>query len=242
MEIFTRNISLLIVFVYLIGVLALGYGKIISVAKLMTFLAVIPLAIIAITQEQIKKWWNAPKLKIDFALGSPFCSKTPFYVFLGKQTKIDTQAYYFRVKIVNYGRTSAKLCEVVMTELLVETDEGWKMLDYFQQVNLRWDTGKTKDAYITLNPSPVGMLCDVGHISKDHMPNLFHFDYLYTIGGYQPTVLGENTKYRFSIAVVSENSKFITKSFEFYWTGKWQDKEEDMFKEITITPIENIKA
>ncbi len=203
----------------------------------MVFLGVVPMALIAIFQEQLKRWFFAPNIVIDFRLKAPFCSKTPFYAFFDKKKVVDTEAYYFRVKVINKGKTSAKLCEVVMTELLVEAENGWREVDFFQQVNLKWDTGKTKDAHITLNPSPVVMLCDIGYISEQFESNLFHMEYLYTIGGYQPTVLGRETKYRFTIGVISENARFVPKTFEFYWTGVWKDNSSEMFKEINIKPV-----
>jgi len=227
---------LVITATYFIGIPVLYYLDKLTVSELLAFLGIIPLGLLAIFQEQFKNWWNAPKLTIEFDLKAPYCSRTPFYAFLEKGT-VSTEAYYFRVKIINKGKTSAKFCEVVMTELLVETDNNWHEVNFFQQVNLRWDTGKTKDAYIALNPSPVGMLCDIGHISKQYEPTLFHLDYLYTIGGYQPSVLAPSAKYRFTLGVISENGKFVTRKFEFHWTGLWKDKDEEMFKEVTIKCI-----
>jgi len=205
---------------------------------------IVPLTIAALFQEQIRRYLDAPELKIEFALETPYCSKTPFYAFFERKEEdkvikdvLSTEAYYFRIKVINQGRSSAKLCEVVMTELLVEKDNKFYDVNYFQQVNLKWDTGKSKDAYITLNPSPVGMLCDIGYISRNYMPTLFNLEYLYTIGGYQSKELAPRSKYRFTLGIISENAKYITKTFEFYWTGQWKETEEEMFKEVSIKKI-----
>lgn len=227
----------LIAIIYFVTILALFNKGKISVADLISLLSVIPLVAIALFQEHFKRWFYAPKLEIQFKLEPPYCSKSPFYIFVENKVTLSTEAYYFRIRVVNRGRSSAKLCEVVMTELLVEDGKGFRPVEYSQQVNLRWDTGKTKDAYITLNPSPVGMLCDIGYVSKDYEPTLFHLEYLYKIGGYQPDYLGSRTRYRFTIGIVSENAEFITKRFEFYWSGVWKETNEEMFKEISIKGI-----
>ena len=233
---FLHLLFCLIAFIYFITIpILFNQGKI-SISDLISLLAVIPLATIALFQEHFKKWFFAPRLNIDFKLEPPYCSKTPFYAFYEKET-LATEAYYFRIKVTNRGRSSAKLCEAVMTELLVEEEGRFHQLKYFQQVNLKWDTGKTKDAYITLNPSPIGILCDIGYISRDYQPTLFHLEYLYKIGGFQPDVLSPKAKYRFTIGIISENAEFISKKFEFYWNGDWRDSEEGMFKEISIKEI-----
>lgn len=223
--------------VYFITIPSLFNSGKISVADLISLLSVIPLVVIALFQEHFKNWFFAPKLKIQFELNPPYCSKTPFYTFAENKVTLATEAYYFRIRVVNKGRSSAKLCEVVMAELLVEDEGEFRPVKYSQQVNLKWDTGKTKDAYITLNPSPVGMLCDICYISKAYEPTLFHLEYLYKIGGYQPDSLGSQVRYRFTIGVISENANYITKQFEFYWSGIWKDTEEEMFREIQLKPI-----
>lgn len=226
----------IIAIIYFITIPVLfNQGKI-TLSDLFSLLGVIPLAAIALFQEHFKRWFFAPKLKIDFELKPPYCSKTPFYAFFKKKT-LQTEAYYFRIRVINDGKSSARLCEAVITELLVEDEGHFHEVKYFQQVNLKWDTGKSKDAYITLNPSPVGILCDIGYISRDYQPNLFNLEYLYKIGGFQPDVLDCRAKYRFTIGVISENAKFISKQFEFYWTGEWKDSEEEMFKEISIREV-----
>lgn len=223
--------------IYFIAIPSLfNCGKI-SAGELISLLSVIPLIALALFQEHFKKWFFAPKLEIQFRLQPPYCSKSPFYTFVEDKLTLTTEAYYFRIRVVNKGVTSAKLCEVVMTELLVENGKVFQPVEYSQQVNLKWDTGKTKDAYITLNPSPVGMLCDIGYISKAYEPTLFHLEYLYKIGGYQPDRLAEKVRYRFTIGVISENAKFITKTFGFYWSGVWGNTEEEMFKEINILEV-----
>jgi len=236
-EVKLRNILVILAYLLIIiGTIVLRIQKYITTGEVMSFIGVILLGTIALFQEQFRRWWSAPRLRIDFKLEAPYCSKTPFYAFFEEET-LSTEAYYFRIKVINTGKSSAKLCEVIMTELLVRDGDSFHEVKYFQKVNLKWDTGKTKDAYITINPSPVGLLCDIGYISKDYESTLFHLEYLYTIGGHQPKVLAPKAKYRFTIGVISENAEFISKSFEFYWNGLWKDAEEEMFKEIIIRPV-----
>jgi len=240
----------IIIFIFiLIAVAFFSYFRgNITISDLMNFIGVIFLGTIALFQEQFKRWWFAPKLRIDFRLESPYCSKTPLYLWMKPQDlpgeiRIDTEAYYFRVGVINFGKSQARLCEVFIAELQEYRENRWQEIEYFQQVNLKWDTGKSQDAYMHINPSPIRLLSDIGHIVKgnknvpEHILNRFHLDYLYSIGGYQPQYLDANKKYRFKITVISENAKPVSRHFELFWTGVWKDTPEEMFKEITIQTV-----
>ncbi len=239
--------------VIFLSLLAVGYfimiayfftsGKL-STAEFLSVVGVIPLSVIALFQEQFKRRWFAPILKLDFKLEAPYCSKTPFYLrwkdSSGVEHKVATEAYYFRFGVTNKGKSQARLCEVFIADLQEYKEKTWHGVEYFQQVNLKWDTGKSQDAYMHINPSQIRLLSDIGHIIKSHndLPEsventkIFHLDYLYSIGGYQPGFLKPNTKYKFKITVVSENAVAISKTFEFYWNGLWKDSQEEMFKEM----------
>ena len=248
---FFRIFYFTIACIYLVTIPVLLWLNLITPRDFVTFIGIIPLGIIALYQEQLKRWFLAPKLRIDFQLNAPYCSKTPFYITFFKKDRegnevvdkhISTEAYYFRVGIINDGYTQAKFCEVVMSELQGYEDNQWKGVEYFQQVNLKWDRGKPQEdalQYANINPSPIRILSDIGHIHKQGIKEedtkKFHLDFLYGIGGYHPKELSPNKKYRLKIAVISENAEFVSRQFEFFWTGVWKDKPEEMFKEIIIS-------
>ncbi|MEW6675892.1 MAG: hypothetical protein AB1348_07840 [Nitrospirota bacterium] len=154
-----------------------------------------------------------------------------------------TEAYYFRLGVINIGKSQAKLCEAFIDELQEFRDGKWNDVDYFQQVNLKWDSGKLENPYIDTNPSPIRRLVIIGHIYK-HRPGLdvddankFHLDYSYLIGGYQPRFLSPNRRYRFNITIAAENAASKSQRFELYWSGVWKDDPEEMFKEINIKTL-----
>jgi|GEM_PF-3638171 len=231
---------------YLLLLLWLAGAKEINVEKIFTIFSILPIVIVALFQEELKKRWFAPKLQIYFKLESPLCSKTPFkakweqkigmLTDLTTTREVSTEAYYFRLKIINIGYSEAKRCEVVMTNLLWEIDGKFIKVPYFQPVNVRWDV-KTEGPYLDINPSPVGWYIRLGYISKEFQPTLFHLEYCYTIGGYQPTTLLREKKYRFTLVAISANAKFIEKIFEFYWDGTWEATEEGMFKHIYFKEV-----
>lgn len=219
----------------------------ITISELLTFMAIIPLAAIAIFQEQLKRKFFAPKLEIDFELGAPFCSKTPFYFYfqdqMGEKHEVSTEAFAFRFGVRNTGKSQAKLCEVILTELLEYKDEEWINVEYFEQVHLKWDKGGPEKQYANINPSPIRTLCLIGHVYKPvkglpvDKSNKFDLSLLYRRGGYQPEHLDPNKKYRIKVTVVAENAPAVYQNFEIYWSGAWQDEPDDMFKEITIRKL-----
>jgi hypothetical protein len=119
--------------VYFLGAPYLFYIGKLSTSELISILAVIPLSLVAIFQEQLKRWFFAPKLKIIFSLEQPFCSKTPFYISFYKNTKvtktISTEAFYFRLGVLNEGKSQAKLCEAFVAELQEFKDGQWTIFN-----------------------------------------------------------------------------------------------------------------
>jgi len=230
--------------IYLLVIPCLFILDKITISELLTFIAIIPLAAIAIFQEQLKRQFFAPKLKIDFELGAPFCSKTPFYFYFQDDTEgkyeVSTEAFAFRFGVRNTGKSQAKYCEVILTELLEKKDEKWVNVEYFQQVHLKWDKGDSDKQYANINPSPIRTLCLIGHIYKPakglpvDKSNKFDLSLLYRRGGYQPEHLASNKKYRIKVTVGAENAPAVYQKFEIYWSGAWQDEPDDMFKEINI--------
>ncbi len=176
---------------------------------------------------------------MNFELGAPYCGKTPFFIRgtigIGTQ-EINTEAYYFKVKVTNEGKSQARLCEALISELQMYKDKKWQLVDNFQEVNLKWAVAKQEDPYININPS-MSRLIDVGLIIRENLQDkptdVFWIDYLYRIGGYQPEYLEPKKRYRFKIIVASENTKAIG-TFELIYTGIWKIDPSDMYKEITI--------
>jgi len=221
-------------------------AKQLNAEKIFTVFSIFPIVVVALWQEELKKWWFAPKLEIYFKLKYPLCSITPFYA--GWEEKIGplsdikvkkevaTEAYYFRLKIINFGNSEAKRCEVVMTELLQEDEGKFYNVKHFQPVNIKWDV-KADGPYLDINPSPVGWYIRLGYISEKFESGLFHLEYCYTIGGYQPTTLSKGVRYRFTVAAISANAKFIEKKFEFFWDGVWEATEKEMFKHIDFKEV-----
>jgi len=214
----------------------------IEVKDLLGFLWVIPLTIIALFQEQLKKELFAPDLQIDFNLRPPYCLKTQikrtavartkYGVEMGITPTLISNAYYFRFCTKNKGQSQARLCECIAENLWEYKVSKWEKDETFQPINLKWSNEKSQDEFMNINPNYPGGFCDLVHIEEGHT-NLY-IDYKQPIPNSQVAKLQPGTKYRIKVSLYSENASAVSKTFEIFWSGKYENKPEEMFKKITI--------
>ena len=232
--------SLLLITILLAVVLYATFFSQPAIKDAVHYVLVIMLGAIALFQDEFKRQLAPAELTIDLKLDSHHCAKTPFFIQWqtdGPTQQISTEAYYLKANVTNEGKSQARLCEVFISDLEEETEGIWKKVSYFQQVNLKWATGRSNDPYIHINPG-ISFMVDLGLIIQRNTPDkrtdVFWIDYLYRIGGYQPEYLEPNKTYRFCLLVSSENAKLVSVKYKFKYTGKWKHEEEDMHKEIAI--------
>ena len=188
------------------------------------------LFIVAVFQEKIKNYFFKPELDCQLLLNTnePDCH-------LLHSVKV----YYFRFRIINNGKISAKNVEVILKDL--RKKEGKILLS---QDNLLWSTldkkaSKSGEAasfeermywnYISPDTYQYCNLCSI-KAPKDENESSIVFSV------YWPTVdylhiLPPDTYY-FDIIIGAENViKSKRKKYKLEYNGKWTEDEDEMFKE-----------
>lgn len=194
--------------------------------------------------EVIKRKWFAPKLSIEFELAPPFCHLT-CYKLANQETR--PPVYYFTFSVKNTGRSVANDCEARLEELwIADTSGTFIKEEAFRPVNL------VREKINRISPGR-SMFFDLGHIScleyqrereKSNSVKIdenderlrFIFDANSYFFQYDSLLPGNNgpQSYRLKIAIYCENAPPIEQEFELTWSGFWEPKEEDMFREIAI--------
>jgi hypothetical protein len=209
---------------------------------LLGYLWAIPLAALALFQEELRKFLSAPQLTINFKLEESFCLKCPAKVLEPPNTIIDTEAYYFRFKVNNTGRSQAKNCECFVESLRKFVNGKWEPDKTFQPMNLAWSNGRGgEDGLVDINSNSYGVFCDLVHVGHldivaRRSPDLF-IDYGVPVPFSQIKRLSINTRYQLDVVVYAENAELSKSTFEILFSGNWKDESADMFNEISITKI-----
>jgi hypothetical protein len=208
----------------------------------------------------IKERLYAPKLVVKFDQDSDVSVRIATYIrgqaFIeesgqGRIEKLNEKTYYIRFLVCNLGKSKLKGCEVVLEAMWVLDAGDRKVpLKSFSDVNLHW-AGR-EDQFVDLNPGRC-VYCDLGHVSTEKMQQLerqkpgyidvpgkedepglrFLLDQLaYPYG--QPNCFARG-KYLVQVAFISENTPKQTHCFRIAWSGKWREKDEEMFIELTMT-------
>jgi len=212
------------------------------------FLGAIAL-IVPYLSELIKRRLFAPQLEIHFSENPPACHKTRLKGGNASGRSIDEPVFYFRFRVVNVGKSQAKRCEAVIENLLIANAEGIFPKDtHYTPVNLIW--GGSYAEYIDINPRR-SFYCDLLHVPSQNYQDLlgpqgayvnppesgdFNLGAILNVKAafyVQPNRLPPG-KYKIDVVVYSENAEEVRRGFLVTWTGKWQDREQDMFQELVI--------
>jgi len=222
-------------------------------------LIVISLAILApIIVDDIRKNRDKPIITVHFDEEPPCCHKTLIEVRTSHPPgvgpkKITFPIYYFRIKVINTGKSIMKNCEVLLNSIYWKENGTYNKIDNFSEVHLNW--AGTKSKLIDLNPNrPV--FCDLGQIGNSNYQSgpekVFpgHFDIkeiadreglrflfcLMEVPFSQPNCFLPGD-FRFGVTIFTENAGSKDLKFEVNWSGKWQDSTEAMFSEFIIRQI-----
>jgi len=218
--------------IYILGTLFLG-----ACALFVPYLA-----------EIVKRKAFAPNLKILFELAPPFCHQTNWRSPPSSPIQIEEPVYYFRFQVVNEGKTQAKQCEVVLENLWIyDSANNPQLYPNFSPVNMIW-VGASNE-FININPKR-RFFCDIGHISSANYQRKIEQNGFIDIPGYrgndlrfvldlrqifysQPNCLGPG-RYILQVGLYSENAGYQKEFFDISWSGRWQDGDDEMFREIVI--------
>jgi hypothetical protein len=201
--------------------------------------------------ESFKNKVQTPKLFIQYKQELPFCKKL---AWINSHTPtINAPVYFFLIHITNNGKSQARKVEASIEELFVRNEAGdYQKLPKFSPFKLRYDEINTMT--VDINPRK-SIEWSIGHISSLQYQQESEKQYFIDVPnkgtstdlrfkleqmGFSyagPNCLAPG-HYRISISVNSENADTVEKSFNIDWSGKWSDTEEEMYREIVITPID----
>lgn len=191
--------------------------------------------------EIVKRKAFAPNLKILFELAPPFCHQTSW-------SSPEEPVYYFRFQVVNEGKTQARLCEVVLENLWIyDSANNPQPYPNFSPVNMVW-VGASNE-FININPNR-RVFCDIGHISSANYQRKIEQNIFIDLPGYRGNDLRfvldlrqifysqlnclVPGRYILQVGLYSENAGYQKEFFDISWSGKWQDGDDQMFREIVI--------
>lgn len=157
----------------------------------------------------------------------------------------ETDCYYFRVRVKNYGNQRAELVEVYAKELSKKHADGtFKKINNFLPMNLVWSHVKTP--FIDAISPNMEKFCDLGHIidptkrSKIQFEDnpdwkvpsgktIFSFDL--EVRPFTMSHLIPPGIYRLVLQIAAANTKPIEKTLEIVITGDWHEDESKMLSE-----------
>jgi hypothetical protein len=131
-------------------------NKITAISTVVYTAFTIILVIITFYQAKIQIWIMRPKLKAFIYFSPPDCQRTTIY---------NQNAYYFRLRISNHGKSKAEQVEVFIEDFLEkQLDGSFSRLTKFLPQNLKW-SHIDKAFYPVISPG-MEKNCDLGFIIK----------------------------------------------------------------------------
>lgn len=203
--------------------------------------------------EVVKRRLFGPELKVNHRNAPPFHHLT--YWRSPRDPSLAEPVYFFRFEVVNQGRSQARRCEAVLEQLWVYDASGKPIeTPNFSPVNLRWSGGRQR--LFDINPHRRRIFCDIGHISSAAHQRREEYRIFTDVPGRgddelrflfdqhqcpysQPNCLAPG-KYAIKVSVYSENGQAETIYFQISWSGRWQEGEQEMFREAVVERVDSI--
>jgi len=211
------------------------------------------LGAIAIWGNRIRQAIYRPKISVTFQEIAPYCHKT-FYRN-PQLPDLNEPVYFFRFKLENTGSYPLKNCEAKLDQLYIFDSAGKpQKLSGWNDITLVWASGRRP--VIDLLPHRKDF-CNLGHVAsrqyqKEHESKLFinlpgthaqPLRFLFELAGFpysQANCLVPG-RYAIKVIVYAENAEPQDLWFEIAWSGKWQNAEAEMFRELVINRISKLE-
>lgn len=210
-----------------------------------TFLGFLAL-ITPLWADSIKNAWLKPRLYIRYQPSPPGAHKTKVAIPFINGLTLQYDVYYFRFEVQNFGRSQARRCEALIEELWVPTDQGGlRRLPNYSPTAMKWGAGY--DYYVDINPTRT-YYCDFISVPEDRAQKAMAGLYVslepfpkealgMVISGTIPFYSQPNRlppgKYRFKVAIFSENADTVRSSIDIDWRGEWHDVEGQMIAAVS---------
>jgi len=203
------------------------------------------LALVAVFQDDIRRWRASARLKVSIQVRRPWCAKVPDeYTLSPGGPELYASVYYLRLAVENVGTVAAENVEVFVNEIR-RFDANTKQYRStpFDSMNLVWAYIHTTHQDLPIN---IQKYCDLAHVHdpvmRNHFPKEYPTDYhspLETIlclnTWYQPKSRGyllPPGTYFVWLTIGGTNCKRIQSYLRISLTGKWTDEEDLMASEV----------
>ncbi|MBI5115311.1 hypothetical protein HZA56_02455 [Candidatus Poribacteria bacterium] len=193
--------------------------------------------ILALLKDFILDSVNHSVLKLDFfPHDKRDCHATKF-------TNPDTGQFiarvqYFRVRVVNYGWTTAEDVEVNLEEVRKFSDNGYETDQDFMPLRLFWSHWKQHRFELSI-PSGTFRYCDFGFVqepnsrgAQENAQLLFWFDVFMRPHAGRTTLLPE--KYEIKLVAFGKNARPTKIEICIDWKGIWDDNIDEFLKKGAI--------
>jgi hypothetical protein len=228
---------------------------VIAISTIALAICTLALAVVAAFQDRIRAWLLMPKLKVYYTHTPPFAHRT--WWRSPQDAELKEPVYYFSFQVVNEGLSQARRCEAVLEDLWICDAAGNpEKHPNFSPVNLTWVAPSPTPQFLDINPNRK-VYCNIGHISSPSYQEREEKDprRRIDIPGYddsglrffleqtkwyysQPNCLAPG-KYAIRVSLYAENAPYQEHFFEIVWSGKWQNSDPEMFREIVIRSVEH---
>ena len=184
---------------------------------------------------------NRPILDIKINFSPPDCHHIPTTVKDINGTVRQFDAFWFRLTVINCGRSAAQNLEVLVHNMQKKIDNSWHQLSEFLLSNLIWT--HIAQQYLPILLPGTEKNVDLGHIidpkarkevPTEHNQKISALE-TQTVFYFETTILPNNRynivgpgEYQFTITVGAANCPSNSKSFGLKISGEWYNNELEM--------------
>jgi hypothetical protein len=203
------------------------------------------LALVAVFQDDIRRWRASARLKVSIHMRRPWCAKVPDeYTLSTGGPELYASVYYLRLAIENVGTVAAENVEVFVNEIRrFEANTNQYHSTPFDSMNLVWAYIHTTHQDLPVN---IQKYCDFAHVHDPIMRNYFPKEYPKDYHTPLETILCLNTWYQPKsrgyllpagtylawLTIGGTNCKRIQCYLKITLTGKWIDEEDLMASQV----------
>jgi hypothetical protein len=205
-------------------------------------------AVVAVYQDRIRAWLDAPRLKLLLDNEPPDCISVPFRDQLTRAFVSDTIHVRFRVK--NEGKAAARRVEVYAERLDEHRNGQWVQRAGFPPMNLNW--AEVGGIYFSSISPGMAKHCDLGHVvdparrgllPEEENPALklntstASFCYSTIVKPFHQGHIVGPGRYRLTVRLAAENATPTTEMIEVELLGPWFPDEARMLRDGIRTAV-----
>jgi hypothetical protein len=195
----------------------------------------------ALFSEAVRNWIWRPVLEVSYVHGPDYCDKPAFWAKINGHL-IQSDCFYFRLRIANRGTRRAECVQVFVSDLHRQESGRIGPLVRRYSMNLKWtNIGKPQ---LDVLAQETERFCDIGHVVRPSERSQFELEDLpgfhttqailsldVEVRPLHRTHLIEAGKYWLGVVVVASNARAIRKTLTIDLTGKWYEDLDTMLQQ-----------